>query len=618
MKDIKIRHQTQDIKIREAEALAPKELSKLMKEQSEIKRLREKPSQDADGTAMSEATGEPVRAFQTYAQGGATYAVRKSYNGAKRLAQLKFDKAYSKQADFPNRGGQSASFCGNTDALQTAHVRQAFRLERQKRQQAHGREKIMQSAQGETRRTADTLFQRSTASATEKITPPTVKIRGREPKSPLFQRTADHAKRAYTQRAQAHAVRKMQQKMARESAKRTVQTTKATANGIARLAQVVAQMGRALAHAGVGLLGGAGGLIALVLIIGGAAAIIATPFGVFWSGQDTDTQSVPQAVARINSEYSAKINQIQTDHPADSVVIHRVPGSGDDLFITNWNEVVAVFAVKTAGASANADDVVTIDEKRIALLSQVFWDMNAVSYSIEAVTTEDDGTVTILHFTITSKGYADMPDVYGFSQSQRQALTEMMKPEYSQMLAELVGTYGIAGGEISLTPEEIAEILKELPKDISADRRAVLAAAYSLVGKVNYFWGGKSSAVGWDSRWGRPTKVTATGSRTTGTVRPYGLDCSGFVDWSFHNALGEVIGEGGGTNSQLDNSKKITWKDALPGDIVFYPDISHVGIFAGVDDSGNPLIIHCASSQNNVVVTGLQGFSIVARPDAYN
>ena len=30
-----------------------------------------------------------------------------------------------------------------------------------------------------------------------------------------------------------------------------------------------------------------------------------------------------------------------------------------------------------------------------------------------------------------------------------------------------------------------------------------------MVGKVNYFWGGKSRAIGWDSRWGQLTKVWA-------------------------------------------------------------------------------------------------------------
>ncbi len=616
MKDIRIRTQTWDVKIRDAVALAPKELSHLMKEQGKIKFLREKPPQDLDSTDMNAATGEPVRALQTDAQGGATYAIRKAYHGGKRLAQGKFDMADSKQADFPNRGGQSASSFGDADSPQTAHAKQEFRRERQKQQQAHSREKIRQSAQRKKQRTADTLFGKTSAISADIVTPSSVKIRGRELKHQLSQNTAQHAKRAYTQRMQAHAVRKMQHKMAQETAKRTAHTTEASVKGIVRLAQVVARMGRALVRPAVGLLGGAGALIALVLVIGGAAAIIVTPFGVFWSGQDADAQSVSQSVAQINSEFSAKISQIQTDHPADNVVIHRVPGGGDDLFITNWNEVVAVFAAKTAGASANADDVVTIDEKRMELLSQVFWDMNAMTYSIETVTAKE-GTVTNLHITITSKSHADMPDIYGFSQSQRQALTEMMKPEYAQMLAELVGTYGVVGGEISMTPEQIAAMLKNLTKDISADRKAVLTAAYSLVGKVSYFWGGKSSAVGWDSRWGTPTKVTASDSRTTGTVRPYGLDCSGFVDWSFNNALGLAIGQGGGTCSQLANSTKITWKDALPGDIVFYPDISHVGIFAGVDESGNPLIIHCASSQNNVVVTGLQGFSIVARPYVY-
>ena len=53
--------------------------------------------------------------------------------------------------------------------------------------------------------------------------------------------------------------------------------------------------------------------------------------------------------------------------------------------------------------------------------------------------------------------------------------------------------------------------------------------------------------LGWDSRWGQLRKVTAEGSSSTGTYRPYGLDCSGFVDWVFYNATdgAYVIGHGG-------------------------------------------------------------------------
>ena len=177
----------------------------------------------------------------------------------------------------------------------------------------------------------------------------------------------------------ARAKQRVQQQVMQETAQKTAQTSKRTVKLFERVKKAVIRAGQAVARAAVGLLGGAGALIALILVIGGAAAVIGTPFGVFWSGNDSDAQSVPQAVALINSEFSAKINQIQTENPTDSVVIHREPDGGSDLTIRNWTDIIAVFAVKTAGADADATDVVTIDEERIDLIRQVFWDMNAVS-----------------------------------------------------------------------------------------------------------------------------------------------------------------------------------------------------------------------------------------------
>lgn len=438
------------------------------------------------------------------------------------------------------------------------------------------------------------------------------------PYEPIFTGRQTHSARqkaAAKKQAQvmAGAREKMQQQFMKETAQKAAQTAKRAAKGFEWIRNAVIRTGQAVARAAVGLLGGAGAIIALILVIGGAAAVIGTPFGVFWSGNDSDAQSVPQAVALINSEFAAEISRIQTENPTDSVVIHREPDGGSDLTIRNWTDIIAVFAVKTAGADADAADVVTIDEERIDLIRQVFWDMNEVSWYVQTIKHEDD-TETVLHITITSKKATEMPDIYHFSKSQREALTEVLKPEYAQMLAELVGTYG---GEVSLDEAQIRAMLSAMPKDISERRKAVVEKAYSLLGKVNYFWGGKSSAIGWDSRWGTPTRVTAPGSRSTGTIRPYGLDCSGFVDWVFNNSLGYVIGHGGGAASQHGYCKPISWSEALPGDLVFYPGDSHVGIFVGKDESGNPLIIHCASSQNNVVLTGLQGFTSIGRPDCF-
>ena len=66
-----------------------------------------------------------------------------------------------------------------------------------------------------------------------------------------------------------------------------------------------------------------------------------------------------------------------------------------------------------------------------------------------------------------------------------------------------------------------------------------------------------------------------------------------------------------------DTITPISWNEAQPGDLVFYPGDEHVGIVGGRDESGNLLIIHCAFSQNNVVITGLEGFTSVGRPLYY-
>lgn len=641
MNEIKTKPKTRDIKVRDATALAPKELSRLMKDNATAKLRFHDTAQEvdtADSAAVRSATGE----FEDDAKGATAYGSRKTYQAGKILAQKRYDEQFrtgkaTKQADQSTVDGQPTNFSGQ-DTPRTARAKQEYRKNKAKQQQETQREIKVRAEQAEGQRVTDVLYQSN--APTGEIAPtserragtafgrnigkaPTVpkeKIPPQGGKTQLFtkrSKVAPHTPKSTgaspAARAKAYATRKMQRQLAWETAQKSAQTAKSTAKGLSRLKNAVVRAGKAIVRAAVGLLGGAGGLIALVLVIGGAAAVVGTPFGVFWSGQDADAQSVPQAVATINAEFAAKINQIQAEHPADSVVIHRVPSGGSDLSITNWTDIVAVFAVKTAGADADATDVVTMDDQRIDLLRTIFWDMNAVTYTVET-TGDGEDSKTILHITVTSKTAEEMPDVYRFNKSQRQALTEMLKPEYAQMLAELVGTYG---GELTLTDEQIRQMLSKMPENLPTDRKAVVETAYSLLGRVNYFWGGKSSAIGWDSRWGTPTKVTAAGSRTTGTIRPYGLDCSGFVDWVFNNSLGYVIGHGGGAASQHIYCIPISWSDAMPGDLVFYPGDSHVGVFVGADEGGNPLIIHCASSQNNVVLTGLQGFASIGRPDCY-
>ena len=203
-----------------------------------------------------------------------------------------------------------------------------------------------------------------------------------------------------------------------------------------------------------------------------------------------------------------------------------------------------------------------------------------------------------------------MRTAYRFNTDQNSALTELL---------EELDTLDALLADLSASQEAAAALLRSLPDDLSPERRAVVETACKLVGKVNYFLGGYSRVFGWDPRWGTLQKVQAEGSPSTGTYRPYGLDCCGFVDWVFYNASqGEyAIGYGEGVQAQHGYCTPVSWDEAQPGDLVFYPEDSHVGIVGGWDERGNIQIVHCASGHNNVVITGKVGFATAGRPDDY-
>lgn len=147
---------------------------------------------------------------------------------------------------------------------------------------------------------------------------------------------------------------------------------------------------------------------------------------------------------------------------------------------------------------------------------------------------------------------------------------------------------------------------------LSEERQKVVEAAVSLVGKVDYFWGGKSDIIGWDEEWGILKEVSSDGSDTSGTFKPYGLDCSGYVSWCYiqlnmsFDEMEEKVGNG--TTNQWNKSIEIPQSAVKPGDLMFQyiPNNAagnHVGICIGFNEDGEPLIAHCSSYFDNVVVT---------------
>ena len=413
-----------------------------------------------------------------------------------------------------------------------------------------------------------------------------------------------------TQKARQAVQRRLQRKM-------VIQSVGSTQRGVRQLGQWAAAAAKAIVHtvkaAVSGLFAAGGGVVVLILLLLliMVGAIAASPFGILFSNESSTPDAVPisAAIAQVNYDFNAQLEALQAADTYDDVTI-----AGE---MADWVDVLVIFAVKTVGSNdVDATDVVTMDADRVNRLKAVFSDMNIITSTVETIhhadsdpddDADDSWTEKILHITITGKTAAEMETEYGFTAQQITAVDELLAQR--DILEELIGNLTAISGDA-------ADILRNLPADLAPERRVVIKAACSLVGKVNYFWGGKSLVLGWDSRWGTVQKVTADGSSSTGTYRPYGLDCSGFVDWVFYNATegNYIIGHGGGAASQHTYCTAISWADALPGDLVFYPDDTHVGIVVGWEESGNILIVHCASGYNNVVITGKEGFASIGRP----
>lgn len=437
-----------------------------------------------------------------------------------------------------------------------------------------------------------------TEQASHKTSRPTkqAQVHGAAQKS-TAQKAADKGRKKFQREAQ-----KKMAEQSKKAAKKTVENAKKAGKAIVRAVKSVIEAIVA-AFGGIGLVA----ILAVIVVIG---ALLASPLGILFSNESTPN-SVPlsSAVSQINMELNTRLISLQSGDYTDIIVEGAPP---------RWTDVIAVFASYTAGAQ-NGVDVAQLTPDRVSRLQAVFWQMCHITSSTETVTIpdsnpdddiDDSRTETTLTITITGKTADQMRTEYGFNDFQNETLDILLSD--TAMLNSLIGN-------MSISQQDALELLRSLPQDLSPERRAVVQHALSLVGKVNYFWGGKSLVLGWDSRWGQLREVTSAGSPTTGTYRPFGMDCSGFADWVFYNASGGeyILGHGGGAAAQHRYCEQVSWGEAQPGDLVFYPDDSHIGIVGLRDVTGNLLIIHCASGRNNVVITDSSGFMTVGRPLYY-
>ncbi len=258
---------------------------------------------------------------------------------------------------------------------------------------------------------------------------------------------------------------------------------------------------------------GSAAAVSVVVVILLVGMLFASPLGILFAGEDTGTEiKIPDAVATLNGEFTDEIYRIMEEHPYDELDMQE---GMEAAMLQNWRNVLAVYAVKVSTDEEHGLDVMTMDEEKLQLLREFFFDANKLEYEL-TTRTVDGERVTTLHISAQIKDAMQMTDEYSFTAQQREMLEELLKPDYDDIFLSLIGDYQPDGMPIG--PIDISDIQGTLPDDLDPLRESIVLTAYQLLGKVTYFWGGKSLVLGWDSRWGTPTTVTAPGSGSTGKV----------------------------------------------------------------------------------------------------
>lgn len=310
------------------------------------------------------------------------------------------------------------------------------------------------------------------------------------------------------------------------------------------------------------------------------------------AGKDFYLESLSQNYhLEFSDDFASVMDEIQAEYKeknkltdASDLRADGLTTSADTLLVRNWQDIIAIYVYEQYKSSG--ETAFTLDASCKDRLAEIFAEMNPVVRDKSDITRVTYGNRHINYYIKKN----NVP------KSERKILKKYVETDCKLLCAVVTAAKGL--------------VRQSVGDEVSEERVNVITAAYSLVGKVGYFWGGKSTVIGEDSSWGSAVTVSAEGSNSTGTVRAYGLDCSGFVTWAVINGyqdqgMQSMIGDG--TSSQWINAQVVSEEDAQPGDLVFQrgPEAgsdNHVGIICGKTDAGDWIAVHCSSSKNGVTV----------------
>lgn len=309
-------------------------------------------------------------------------------------------------------------------------------------------------------------------------------------------------------------------------------------------------------------------------------------------GYDTSMAEVEKIIRDGGYDYTASM---------DALINHAQSSAGYDTCY-----ILSAYSASKEQKDTSKDDMIS---KLDAVKAKMF----PVTYEVKETTkqvqtddgTNEDKTVKYVECTINPFDSSVINQAFEIDPNAKYSQFDITYGEAIDHMAKALKMtlYGqLTAGQAAELDD--AELLAFVDAQTCSDaRKLLLMTGLSLCGKVPYFWGGKSSA-GWNDEWNTPKLVTAAGSSSSGTIRPYGLDCSGFTSWIYETALGVDIGAG--TAGQYPNSTPVSVSDLQVGDLGFLAGSggggwNHVLMFAGYEN-GQRMWVHSSSSGGGVAL----------------
>ena len=180
---------------------------------------------------------------------------------------------------------------------------------------------------------------------------------------------------------------------------------------------------------------------------------------------------------QIEKEYKEKNKLTDSSDNKDGLTT-----SADSLLVRNWQDVLAVYVYEQ---SQKGTKEFKLDSSAKDELAKIFETLNPIVRDKENITHVSYGNYHVNYYIKQNN----------IAQDQRTVLKKYTETDCKLLCAIVTDAKGF--------------VRQSVGDDVSEERVNVITAAYSLVGEVGYFWGGKSTTIGEDPSWGTAETVSA-------------------------------------------------------------------------------------------------------------